>query len=140
MLLNNNQKKERTEMRKIRRDAKTFELNLETSRGTIASPCVNLDSIARDEHGMKTIYIVLPDGTSIHIANFENDRTLVNVIGHDKASDSTSKFLKSPLLRLENESRRTVFIDESPTGREYDVANICAKSEKIQVELTIIEK
>ncbi len=126
MLLNDNLKKERTEMKKIRKDAKKLGLDFAYGyNGVVNSPRVNMDSIPVDEDGYKALAIDLGNGTSIKIGQ-TGGRVYVNVDEH--------RLTNMESLSIMKHKRRTYSADRH-TG-EFETTTLSATGRKVDVNFT----
>lgn len=125
MLLNDNQKKERTEMKKIRKDAKTLGLDFVNGfKGYTHSPIVNMDSIPRNEDGIKALYIELGNGTIITVYDFA-----LSGMVHVDVCEHGLEYMDG--LSIDKHQRIT---RNANKDNEFGVTTLKATGKKVQVE------
>ena len=119
-------KKERTEMKRIRKDAKTLGLDFAYGyNGVVNSPRVNMDSIPVDEDGYKALAIDLGNGTTVKIGKMG---------GHVYVSVDEMRLTNRESLSIMKHERKTYSADEY-TG-EFDATTLKATGKKVDVNFT----
>mgnify|MGYP003653070018 CR=1 FL=1 len=123
MLLNDNQKKERTEMKRIRKDAKTLGLDfVDGYKGKVNFPRVNMNSIPSNLGGLKALDIELNDWISIKVYQHESGRVHVNIV--------ESNLTRRESLSIETHERKTY---SNNTKREFESTTLEAKGSKVDI-------
>ena len=119
-------------MKKIRKDAKTLELDfINGFKGYANNPIVNMDSIPRGEDGMKALDIHLGNGTIISVYDFAfSGKVHVDVYEHGL------DYMDG--LSIHRHERKTFPADKETRG--FDCTTLKAKGKKVQVEFKTFHK
>jgi len=111
-------------MKKIRKDAKTFELNLVNGyRGEADRPILNMDSIPMGEDGCKSLSIELKDGISVTVREWTDGDVYVSV--------DEMRLTNRESLSITKHKRTTFPADEHTA--EFDSTILEARGNKVQV-------
>ena len=116
-------KKERNEMKKIRKDAKTLGLDfVDGYKGRVNFPRVNMNSIPKNLNGLKALDIELGDWISVKVYQHENGRVHVNIV--------ESKLTSRESLSIETHERKTY---SNNAKREFESTTLEAKASKVDI-------